>query len=252
MKRPLQTLALLASLALAHGALADEVKVAVAANFTAPMKQIATAFERATGHSTSIAYGSSGKFVSQIENGAPFEVLLAADQKNPAFLVQKGKASGQFTYAVGKLVLWSADPDLIREDGRVLSENRFEKLAIANPKTAPYGAAAVQVMKALMLEEMLRPKLVEGDNIAQTYQFVATRNAELGFVALSQVVNDKTGSGWIVPQSLYEPIRQDAVLLAKGDANPAAKAFLDFLKGPEAKSVIETFGYELPTAATQK
>lgn len=222
---------------------AGEVKVAVAANFTAAMKEIATAFEQATGHTTRISYGSTGKLYTQIENDAPFEVFLAADQERPKLLVDAGKASGEFTYAVGKLVLWSTNPALISDGAKVLSGDDFRKLAIANPKTAPYGAAAVEVMQALMLYEMLEPKLVRGDNIAQTYQFVATRNAELGFVAKAQIALDPNGSSWDVDQSLYGPIRQDAVLLEKGDANPAASALMEYLKGDEARAVIEKYGY---------
>ncbi|EXJ16575.1 molybdate ABC transporter substrate-binding protein [Imhoffiella purpurea] len=223
--------------------LADEVKVAVAANFTAAMKEIAAAFEKSSGHTTQVSFGSSGKLYTQIVNGAPFEVFLSADQARPQKLVEEGAASGEFTYAVGKLVLWSTDPELIGDGPEVLSGDKFEKLAIANPKTAPYGAAAVEVMKSLGLAERLQPKLVQGDNIAQTYQFVATKNAELGFVALAQTVKDGSGSSWTVPEDLYSPIRQDAVLLEKGEGNAAAAALIEYLKGPEAQAVIEKYGY---------
>lgn len=225
------------------GVLADQVKVAVAANFTAAMKEIAKDFEKATGHSTQVSFGSTGKLYTQIENGAPFEVFLAADQKRPKMLAEEGKATGEFTYAVGKLVLWSADPDMIQDSGKVLSRGDFAKLAIANPKTAPYGAAAIDVMKSLAVDQMLEPKLVQGDNIAQTYQFVATKNAELGFVAKAQIALDASGSSWEVPQDLYSPIRQDAVLLEKGENNPAATALIDYLKSDAAKAVIEKYGY---------
>ncbi|AGA89459.1 molybdenum ABC transporter, periplasmic molybdate-binding protein [Thioflavicoccus mobilis 8321] len=222
---------------------AGEVKVAVAANFTAAMKEIAAGFEETTGHRTQISFGSTGTLYTQIENGAPFEVFLAADQKRPMLLEEEGKANGRFTYAVGKLALWSADPDLVDRKGKVLRKDKFDKLAIANPKTAPYGAAAVEVMEALGLYDKLDPKLVQGNNIAQAYQFVATRNAELGFVALSQIVLDNTGSSWIIPQKLYEPIRQDAVLLEAGEDNAAAAALIEYLKGEQAHEVIEKYGY---------
>lgn len=225
---------------------ADEVKVAVAANFAAPLKEIATAFEQKTHHTAVISSGATGKLYTQIENGAPFEVMLSADQKTPKLLEEKGLGSGRFTYAIGKLVLWSADPNLVDANGAVLQkEGAFEKIAIANPKTAPYGEAADQVLKARNVYDRLKQKRVEGENIAQTYQFVVTRNAALGFVALSQVIDDKRGSGWEVPQDLYDPIRQDAVLLDKGKANPAATALMDFLKGPEAKTIIAKYGYGL-------
>ncbi|NEX21081.1 molybdate ABC transporter substrate-binding protein [Thiorhodococcus mannitoliphagus] len=242
MKALKTSVALLALSCASASALAEEVKMAVAANFTAAMKEIAQDFEKATGHTTQISFGSTGKLYTQIENGAPFEVFLAADQKRPKLLVDAGKASDEFTYAVGKLVLWSADPTLIK-DAKVLGRAEFKKLAIANPKTAPYGAAALEVMKSLKVEQLLEPKLVQGDNIAQTYQFVATKNAELGFVAKAQIALDSSGSSWEVPQDLYNPIRQDAVLLTKGDENPAASALMQYLKGDEAKAVIEKYGY---------
>jgi molybdate transport system substrate-binding protein len=224
-------------------AAAGEVKAAVAANFTAAMKEIAPAFEAATGHTLVASYGSTGKIYAQIKNGAPFEVFLAADQKRPQMLEEEGVASGRFTYAVGRLVLWSADPDLVDAEGAVLKSGSFRHLAIANPVTAPYGAAAMQVIERLGLQDALEPKLVRGDNIAQTYQFVATKNAELGFVALAQVALDPAGSRWSVPAELHDPIRQDAVLLDKGKDNPAAVALMEYLKGPEARAVIERFGY---------
>jgi molybdate transport system substrate-binding protein len=246
MKRLHTTLAALMLVGASTAALADEVKVAVAANFSAPMKEIASAFEQKTHHTASISTGATGKLFTQIENGAPFEVLLSADQKTPERLEQGGTASGRFTYAIGKLVLWSADPTLVDKEGKVLGKpDAFKKIAIANPKTAPYGAAADQVLKARGVYAALQPKRVEGENIAQTYQFVVTKNAELGFVALSQVMEDKTGSSWKVPQKLYEPIRQDAVLLKKGEANPAAKALMTFLKGSESKAIIKKYGYEI-------
>lgn len=228
---------------IANSPLADEVKVAVASNFTAPMKEIAAAFEQATGHRVSASFGSTGKLYAQIKNGAPFEALLAADAATPARLVDEGLASGAFTYAIGRLVLWSADPGLVDGEGEVLTRGGFAKLAIANPKTAPYGAAAAQVLESLGLSEVLAPKLVKGDNIAQAYQFVVTRNAALGFVAWSQVVLEPGGSSWLVPQDRYAPIRQDAVLLKAGEGSTAALSLLDYLKGSEARALIEGYGY---------
>ena len=230
---------------------ADEVKVAVASNFTGPMQAISALFERDTGHKPSLAFGSTGKFYAQIVNGAPFEVVLAADDETPARLANEaGGVSGtSFTYAVGKLVLWSADPKRVDDMGEVLKKGGFRHLAIANPKTAPYGSAAVQTMTKLGVFEMLKPTFVQGENIAQTHQFVATGAAELGFVAYSQVVKDGrigSGSGWLVPANLHEPIRQDAILLAKGKDKPAAIALLDYLKGEKAQTVIKSFGYDLP------
>lgn len=223
--------------------MAAEVRVAVASNFTAVMKQIAAGFEAATGHGLVISYGSTGKIYAQIVNGAPFEAFLAADQARPQRLVEEGRASDRFTYAVGRLVLWSPNPDRVDAEAAVLRTGDFRRLAIANPVTAPYGAAALQVLERLGLVQALEPRLVRGDNIAQAYQFVATRNAELGFVALAQVALEPGGSRWPVPLELYDPIRQDAVLLEKGRDNPAARAFLDYLAGPEARAVIARFGY---------
>ncbi len=230
-----------------------EVKVAVAANFAAPLDAIAAAFLKASGHPLAISVGSTGKLAAQIENGAPFEVLLAADAERPALLEKEGSAvaGSRFTYARGRLVLWSADPALVDTDGKVLGTARFHHLAVANPKLAPYGAAAQQVLTGLGLWQKLAPLVVQGEDIGQTYQFVATRAAELGFVALSQVragiaSGQPKGSLWLVPESRYQPIEQQAVLLVKGKANPAAQALLDFLKGPETRAVLERFGYGLP------
>ncbi|WP_349617096.1 molybdate ABC transporter substrate-binding protein [Azotobacter salinestris] len=235
---------------LACAAQAAEVQVAVAANFTAPMKEIATRFQQDTGHKVVASFGPTGGFYSQIQNGAPFEVFLSADDTTPEKLEKEGSTvpGSRFTYSIGKLVLWSAKPGYVDDKGEVLQKNAFRHLAIANPKTAPYGAAAHQVLAKLGLAEAVRPKLVEGANIGQAHQFVATGNAELGFVALSQVSKDgklTEGSGWDVPTELYEPIRQDAVILAKGKDNPAARALVDYLKGPEAAEVIKAYGYDL-------
>src|ERR1035437_1469123 len=228
---------------------ADEVSVAVAANFTGPMQKIALAFEKDTGHKVVASFGSTGKFYTQIRNGAPFEVFLAADDETPTRLVKENAAveATQFTYAIGKLVLWSAKPVIVDESGEVLQKGGFDHVAIANPKLAPYGAAAVQAMQALGVYDALQPKLVTAESIAQSYQFVSSGNALLGFVALSQVLKDGKieGSSWIVPANLYQPIRQDAVVLEKGKGKPAAQALIKFLQGDKARAVIKSYGYEL-------
>ncbi|MBI1284298.1 MAG: molybdate ABC transporter substrate-binding protein [Thiobacillus sp.] len=229
---------------------AAEVQVAVAANFTAPMQKIAADFEQATGHQAKLAFGATGKFYAQIKNGAPFEVLLAADDETPAKLEKEGAAvsGSRFTYAIGQLALWSAKPGYVDDKGAVLKQGAFDHLAIANPKLAPYGAAAVETLTKLGLLSGLESKFVQGENIAQTFQFVSTGNAELGFVALSQVVEGgklKSGSAWIVPANLHSPIRQDVVVLAKGKDNPAAAALVRFLKTDTARAVIKSYGYEL-------
>jgi molybdate transport system substrate-binding protein len=230
---------------------ADEVQIAVAANFTAPMQKIAADFEKDTGHEAQLSFGATGKFYAQIKNGAPFEVLLSADQETPAKLATEGaaQADSRFTYAIGKLVLWSAKPGVVDDKGQVLKKGAFQHIAIANPKTAPYGAAAVEVLTKLKLLEALTPKLVTGESIAQAHQFVQSGNAELGFVALSQVIKDgkvSDGSAWIVSPELYQPIRQDAVILTPGKGKPAAAALLAYLKSEKAKAVIRTYGYTLP------
>jgi molybdate transport system substrate-binding protein len=227
---------------------ADEVSVAVAANFTGPMEKIAPAFEKATGHKANVAYGTVGKFYAQIKNGAPFEVLISADDDTPIRLEKDmlALAPSRFTYAIGKLVLWSAKPGLVDDKGEVLKRGDFKHLAIANPKVAVYGAAAVYVMKKLGVDAALESKLVYGENITQTYQFAATGNAELGFVALSQIYKEgeyASGSYWLVPAALYPPIRQDAVLLTRGKNNPAAASLLAYLKSDAAKQVIRAYGY---------
>jgi molybdate transport system substrate-binding protein len=240
-------IAMLSTLAIGQ-VLADEVQVAVAANFTAPIDEIGKAFNKATGHQLKVSTGASGKFYAQIKNGAPFQVFLSADEEKPAQLEKDGLAvqGSRFTYAIGKLVLWSADPAVVDAKGQVLVKNQFNKLAIANPKTAPYGEAAMETLSALKLKSLLEPKMVMGENISQTYQFVATGNAEIGFVALSQVTKDNkitSGSAWVVPEKLYSPIRQDAVLLVNGKDSAAARQFLIFLKGSEATKVIKSYGY---------
>jgi molybdate transport system substrate-binding protein len=240
----------LLALAFAPSVPADEVQVAVAANFSAPMQKIAREFAKDTGHVAQLAFGATGKFYAQIKSGAPFEILLAADAETPAKLVSEGAAQGdsRFTYAVGKLVLWSSKPGFVDDAGEVLRKGAFQHIAIANPKTAPYGAAALQVLKELKLVAVLAPKLVTGESIAQTHQFVASGNAELGFVALSQVMSDgKVGSGsaWIVSPELYSPIEQAAVILTPGKGKAAAAALMAYLKAEKAKAIIESFGYTL-------
>jgi molybdate transport system substrate-binding protein len=230
--------------------MAGEVSVAVASNFTTPMKVIAQAFERDTGHKVILSFGATGQFYAQIKNGAPFAVLLAADDETPARLEREGVAvtGTRFTYATGKLVLWSKKADLVDDKGEILKTGKFDKLALANPKLAPYGAAALQVLEKLSLTKQLGPKLVEASNIGQTFQFVSSGNAALGFVALSQVFENgklKEGSDWVIPSNLYSPIKQDAVLLTSGKANLAAQALLHYLRSDRAKAIIVSFGYDL-------
>lgn len=227
---------------------AAEVSVAVAANFTAPMQKIAAEFERDTGHKAQLAFGATGKFYAQIRNGAPFEVFLSADDTTPAKLEEEGAvvAGSRFTYAIGKLALWSAQPGVVDDKGEVLRRGAFAHLAVANPKTAPYGVAALEVLRKLGVADALAAKLVTGENIAQTHQFVASGNAELGFVALSQVWSDGRltgGSAWRVPAELHAPLRQDAVILANGRDKPAARALADYLRGAKAAAIIKSYGY---------
>ncbi|MDX9768361.1 MAG: molybdate ABC transporter substrate-binding protein [Ectothiorhodospiraceae bacterium] len=249
MKRVITILCLLSLLLLpiAHAA---EVQVAVAANFTAPMQKIAAEFERETGHRVLLSFGATGKLYAQIVNGAPFHVFLAADDRTPARLVDEKRAvaESRFTYAIGKLVLWSAKSGYVDDQGKILNDGDFRHVAIANPKTAPYGAAAIEVLTKIGLLNTAQPRFVTGENITQTYQFVATGNAELGFVALSQVMKGgelSGGSSWIVPADLYPPIRQDAVILNAGRDNPAAAALVAYLKGDQAAAVIRSYGYDL-------
>lgn len=229
---------------------AETTLIAVASNFTKPMEEIAEAFEKTTGHSAKLAFGSSGKFVSQLENGGPFEVFLSADASNPMKLEKSGLAvaGSRFTYAIGKLVLWSSQTNYVDAQEQILTTGGFKHLALADPKLAPYGAAAMEVLKNMGLLDKLQPLFVLGENIAQTYQFISTGNAELGFVALSQVFDNGkivSGSGWIVPSTLHRPILQDAILLKKGAENPAAPALLKFLKSPEAQTIIRKYGYDI-------
>jgi molybdate transport system substrate-binding protein len=233
------------SLAFCSQAIAADLPVAVAANFTEPAKEIAAAFEAKTHTHVALSFGASGQFYAQISHGAPFEVFLSADADRPAQAEKEGFAvpGTRFTYAVGKLVLYSKTPGLVDAKGAVLKSDKFQKLAIADPAVAPYGVAAVQTMTKLGAYDGVKPKLVQGTSINQTFQFVQTGAAELGFVALSQVIADSSGSRWIVPEADHAPIEQQAVLLKTGQDDPAAKAFLAFLKGPEARKVILKFGY---------
>jgi len=238
----------LAAMLFALSARGEQTTIAVASNFAAPMKRIAAEFEQRSGHRVVLAFGSSGKFFAQIHHGAPFDAFFSADQTKPARLVSDGLADGHslFTYAEGRLVLWSRSPQLVDGEGTVLKTGRFNRLAIANPKLAPYGAAAVEVLQKLELEKATRTRWVQGENIAQAYQFVATGNAELGLVALSQVVQNgevSSGSAWLVPANLYSPIRQDAVILKRAHSNPALTAFWSFLREPEVQAIIAAFGY---------
>ena len=252
------TLRLLLALAVSlSGALAQagEVTVAIAANFTAPMQKIAQAFEQDTGHKAHLAFGATGKFYAQIKNGAPFAVLLAADDETPARLEKEGLAVAgtRFTYATGRLALWSKSPNLIDDKGEVLRGDRLEKLgvhkiAIADPKLAPYGAAAMEVIHKLGVQASVTLKLVQGESIGQTFQFVSTENAQLGFVALSQISLDgriTQGSAWVVPQHMHTPLKQDAVLLNAGKGSAAATALLTYLQGDKAKAIIKSYGYAL-------
>lgn len=230
---------------------AGEVRVAVASNFLSPMQQLAADFEKVSGHRAVIVSGATGKFYAQIKNGAPFDLLLSADDETPARLEREGDAlpGTRQTYAVGRLVLWSAREGVVDAGGEVLRRGSFRHLAIANPKTAPYGAAAVEVMRRLGVHDALASRFVQGENIAQTHQFVSTGNAELGFVALAQVSRDgrlSGGSGWIVPADLHTPIRQDMIVLSRARDNPAAAALHRYLSSPAAGAVIRSFGYVLP------
>ncbi|MDP2794162.1 MAG: molybdate ABC transporter substrate-binding protein [Sulfurisoma sp.] len=240
---------LLAFLVTTSAAHADEVQVAVAANFTAPMQKIAADFEKDTGHKPLLAFGSTGKFYAQIRNGAPYEVLLAADDETPAKLEKEGAgiAGSRSTYAIGRIVLWSAKLGVVDDKGEILKKGGFAHLALPNPRLAPYGVAAIETLKAAGVHDVLQAKFVLAENLAQAYQFIVSGNAEVGFVALAQVIKDGkigSGSGWIVPAGLHQPIRQDAILLDKGRSRPAAAALLAYLKGEKARAIIKAYGYE--------
>ena len=243
-------LTLTAALALSAAAQAEVVQIAVAANFTAPARALAEIFARTTGHEAKLSFGATGAFYTQIKNGAPFDILLAADDERPIRLEKEGDtvAGSRFTYTIGQLVLWSAKPGLVDGEGAVLKGGNFNKIAIANPKLAPYGAAAVETMDKLGLAAALTPKLVTGESIGQTYNFIATGNAELGFVALAQVLDGgkmKSGSMWVVPAKYHAPIIQDAVILKRAAANPAAKAWMALMRSPNTQDFIRSYGYEV-------
>lgn len=247
-QRRFAPLALSLFAAFAASAHAGEVSVAVAANFTAPMQKIAAEFEKDSGHKAVLSFGATGKFYAQINNGAPFGILLAADDTTPAKLAQEGKgvAASRFTYAIGQLVLWSKQAGYVDDKGTVLKTGDYRHIAIANPKLAPYGLAAMETLKNLGLTDQVTPKIVQGENIGQTYQFAASGNAQLGFVALSQVMEDgklREGSAWIVPSAMHEPIRQDAIVLDSAKDNAAATALMDYLKGDKARAIIKSYGY---------
>lgn len=227
---------------------AETVQVAVAANFLGALNLIAQDFEKTTGHQVVITSGATGKFYAQIKSGAPFEVFLSADTSTPQKLEDEGLVvpGSRFTYAVGRLVLWSSKPNFVDREGKILKLGQFEHLSIANPKTAPYGAAAIEIIRKQGLETALAPKLVQGENIAQAHQFIVSGNAQLGFVALSQVYKNGqllSGSAWFIPDTEYKPIRQDVALLKNGANNPAAKALLTYLKSPAAIDVMSSLGY---------
>jgi len=234
---------------------AQSVSVAVASNFTHPMKALVKEFEKQSGIQVRVSYGSSGKFYAQIKHGAPFQVFLSADQAKPAALEKEGWgiSGSRFTYATGRLALWSSKDSFIDENLSPLKAGQFNKLALANPKLAPYGIAAVQVLESLNLTQSSQHKWVKGENIAQTYQFVSTGNSDLGFVALSQIINRdkgknnkdiKHGSAWVIPNNLHQPIHQDAILLKSGKDNQAAQQLMRFIKNKEAKTIISSYGYE--------
>lgn len=246
-------LGLIAMLA-ALSARGEVATIAVASNFTLPMQAIVTKFEAQSAHRVKLAFGSSGKLFAQINHGAPFDAFFSADQQKPARLIAGCLADGAslFTYAEGKLVLWSSRDDLVDDQGSVLKSDQFNKLALANPKLAPYGAAAVEVLQHLELVPSTRAHWVQGENISQAYQFVASGNADLGLLALSQLVRDgeiAEGSAWVVPDSFYSPIRQDAVILKRGRENLALIAFWSFVKSTEAQAIIREFGYTTGVSA---
>lgn len=249
----LTTLATMATIAPAWATTEPPVRVAVAANFAGPMGPLSEAFEEATGIKVSISVGASGKFYAQIRQAAPFDVLLSADVLTVQKLVDEGLANPteHFTYAIGQLALWSPKPGLFEDEAQAIARLKagdFSRLAMANPAVAPYGVAAQAVLTRLGLTQAWRSKRVQGQSIGQAYQFVASGNVALGFVALSQIqINDQpiAGSVWLPPLDWYAPIKQDAALLTATQNPDAAKAFLVFLRGPQARAIIEGFGYRL-------
>lgn len=230
---------------------AETITIAVASNFRSAMTELINEFELESGHEVLVTYGSSGRFFAQISNGAPFDAFFSADQDMPALLETVGEenekmASARFTYAIGALALWSKSTGLQLDNGELLSQGAYNKLSLANPRLAPYGAAALEVLAALGLEESTRAFWVQGENITQAFQFVDSGNADLGFVALSQIMKDGAigeGSVWLVPSELHRPIRQDAVLLKRGLNKQAVIEFLDFVKADKARMIIQSFGY---------
>lgn len=246
--KPLMLAVTLCLITLALPVRAVDATAAVAANFAAAMDRLVPAFEQTSGYRLTVVLGSSGKLAAQIQQGAPFDIFLSADIERPAALQAAGFAvpDSRFTYALGRLVLWSADPQAFSDGPAYLAAGRFRHLAIANPALAPYGAAAQQALQALGLWPALQPKIARAENIGQTYAMVAGGAAEAGFVALAQLTTDMPGSRWPVPQELHEPIRQDALLLVRGRDNPAARAFIDYLESPPARTMIAALGYDLP------
>ncbi len=248
MPKPIRSLCAIVLFVIASIANGGEVTVAVASNFIKPIEALAPAFSAATGHQLRISTGSTGKFYAQIQRGAPFDVFLSADEARPAQLESEGFVieGSRFIYAIGRLVLWHAkENQSIQPDD--LQHPDGGRVAIANPKTAPYGTAAVAVIDRLGLTKALKPRLVQGENIGQTYQFVATGNAAFGFVAWSQVSQNGMlirGSGWLVPANLHPPIQQAATLLSRAKANPAAHDFMAFLKSDAARQIIRQHGYD--------
>lgn len=246
---PIRPVLIAVSLLASGSVSAAEAQIAVAGNFAAPMKAIIANFKQDSGHTVKASYGSTGKLYAQIKNGAPFEALLAADQERPQRLEEEGLGvpGSRYTYSIGALVLWSADANKVEDGAALLESGDFNKLSIANPKLAPYGEAAIETLEALGLRAAVEPKLVMGENIAQTYQFVDTGNADIGFVALSQAMRDGEiikGSGWIVPGEMHAPINQDALILNRGKDNPAVTELFAYLKGEKAEAIIHDFGYE--------
>ena len=246
--RRLKVLALALVVALGGFAptLAADTQVAVAANFMGPAREISAAFKAATGHNAILSFGASGQFYAQLARGAPYEVFLSADADRPKRAEQDGLGvpGSRFTYATGRLALYSKTPGLVDSRGAVLASGRFSKLAIADPALAPYGVAAVQTLRKLGVYDGVRPKLVMGSSISQAYQFVETGAAEVGFVAYSQVIDQPGGSRWLVPAADHAPIEQQAILLRTGQHNPASRAFLVFLKSSAAKAIVRRYGYE--------
>jgi molybdate transport system substrate-binding protein len=246
---PMLTLSMaLAGWAAALPLQADEIRVAVASNFRQALAAAAARFDEDSGHEVVLIPGSTGKHYAQIRNGAPFDAFFAADVERPRRLEEEGRcvAGSRFTYAVGQLVLWSPDAGMVDPEGAVLRSDRFRHLAIANPDLAPYGAAARAVLQALGLWDALAPKLVRGENIGQTFQFVISGNAELGFVARAQLEApgyEAAGSAWQPPRELYPPIEQQAVLLKD---SPAGRAFMAFMQGEEARAIVRAYGYDSP------